>query len=74
LLLRIRVASAGGGAFTYDNFFFCKEYQLKRVRMDTLAFFRRDFTVKPSVTKGPAWRNRAFVSRRGDVAVAIICC
>ncbi len=41
---------------------------------DTLAFFKRDFTVKPSVSKCPAGRNRAFVSRRGDVARAIICC
>lgn len=41
--------------------------------INTLAFLRRDFTVKPSVSKGPCWRSR-FGSRRGDVAVAIICC
>ncbi len=54
--------------------FFFKEYQFWKVRINTLAFFKRDFTVKPSVTKGPVCLNRALVSRRGDAAVAIICC
>ncbi len=53
---------------------FFKKISITKVRINTLAFFKRDFTVKPSVTKGPVCRNRAFVSRRGDVAVAIICC
>ncbi len=46
----------------------------QRIKLDTLAFFKRDFTVKPSVSKFPVARNRALVSRRGEVATAIRCC
>jgi hypothetical protein len=46
----------------------------EELNKNTLAFLRRDFTVKPSVSKGPVCLNRALISRRGDVAVAIICC
>lgn len=44
------------------------------VRSITLAFFSRDLTVKPSVCNDPVGRIRAFVSRRGEVTTAIICC
>jgi hypothetical protein len=44
------------------------------MKINTLAFFRRDFTVKPSVSKCPAGRIRAFVSRVCDVIAAIVDC
>ena len=49
-------------------------YSVQNEERITLAFFNSDLTVKPSVSKEPVERNRAFVSRRGEVATAITCC
>ena len=46
----------------------------RRFQLNTLAFFKSDLTVKPSVSKLPVARNRALVSRRGEVAMDIRCC
>ena len=39
----------------------------RKNKVNTLAFFKRDFTVKPSVSKCPVGRNREFVEVTTDM-------